>query len=156
MDRASGSGVFARDPDAILNIDELQQKNDQQKEQQAQQATKDKTTAWRMEATLREFPEIDPVDFYFKYPIHILDQVGELKKLKTAGSRNGSSSSSKGDKKAQFDQAFDFFNTHGSVTVKQMSERLQTSERTIRNRLKDYKDEYWCKNGFIGKYDGQN
>lgn len=31
-------------------------------------------TAWRIEGTLREFPKLKPVNAWFKYPIHELDE----------------------------------------------------------------------------------
>ena len=30
-------------------------------------------TAWRIDGTLREFPKFDPINAWFKYPIHVLD-----------------------------------------------------------------------------------
>lgn len=69
IDRASGSGVFARDPDVIstvtkLNVDE---------------------PAVRVEFTLREFPDMDPIDAWYRYPIHVVDDTGELKGKKLVG-----------------------------------------------------------------------
>lgn len=31
-------------------------------------------TAWRIEGTLREFPKFDPVNAWFRYPVHVLDE----------------------------------------------------------------------------------
>ena len=71
-DRASGSGVFARDPDALLDIIELQP------EERQRRAAKKGATAWRMESCLREFPPFGPVDFWFEYPVHRVDEDGAL------------------------------------------------------------------------------
>lgn len=65
MDRASGSGVFARDVDALLDIIELELPPDRQREG---------VTAWRIEGTLREFPSFEPVDVWFNYPIHVMER----------------------------------------------------------------------------------
>ena len=129
IDRSSGSGVFARDPDAILDLIELPLTTDRQLllEHQAEcrtyierikqfnpsynevsqddelsakqmghhlmaaiqdqntlafieslrvkavEAAK-QATAWRIEGTLREFPKLKPVNAWFKYPIHELDE----------------------------------------------------------------------------------
>lgn len=35
-------------------------------------------TAWRLESSLREFENIDPVNFWFEYPIHRLDTTSDL------------------------------------------------------------------------------
>lgn len=65
MDRASGSGVFARDPDALLDLSPLVVP-DEEKD------ALDGATAWRLTATLREFKEPEPINVYFRYPIHEL------------------------------------------------------------------------------------
>lgn len=66
IDRASGSGVFARDPDTIVTVTKLYN-------------TKNDEPAVRVEFTLREFPEIDPIDAWYQYPIHVVDDRGDLK-----------------------------------------------------------------------------
>lgn len=135
MDRASGSGVFARDPDALLDLIELEATEELRKQEEnkavcaaciryldahfawqddlsqddilsstqlmdycrkhldkwqlkalqehvdeARAAVKDRT-AWRIEGTLREFPKFDPVNLWFDYPVHRLDDVGSLADL---------------------------------------------------------------------------
>lgn len=137
MDRASGSGVFARDPDALLDMIQLPLDDDKQKsigdkaecrariryledhklelpgpdDQQsvpnmqawcdnhlkddgwkvggrhgskaecdalAFKARKEAAakTAWRIEGTLREFPTFPPVNLWFDYPIHHIENEG--------------------------------------------------------------------------------
>ena len=71
-DRASGSGVFSRDPDAQLDIIELET------DERQRRAAKAGATAWRMESRLREFPSFPPVDFWFEYPVHRVDADGAL------------------------------------------------------------------------------
>ena len=134
MDRASGSGVFGRDPDALLDLIELETTKEMiaQEENKAAckatqiyltahgkngweddlsqddrlnsgtmlaycQNTLDKwqmnalniqveeakqrakaKTAWRIEGTLREFPRFDPINTWFAYPVHIMDESGVL------------------------------------------------------------------------------
>ena len=58
MDRASGSGVFARDPDAQLDMIQLELSEDIENNVRDGGAT-----AWRLESSLREFPNIKPVNF---------------------------------------------------------------------------------------------
>lgn len=74
MDRASGSGVFARDPDALLDLSPLVVP-DEEKDTLAG------ATAWRLTATLREFKEPEPINIYFRYPVHELagDEASEWK-----------------------------------------------------------------------------
>ncbi|MGO5166703.1 AAA family ATPase, partial [Candidatus Paralachnospira sp. LCP21S3_H12] len=35
-------------------------------------------TAWRIEGTLREFPKFQPVNLWFDFPVHRIDQSGAL------------------------------------------------------------------------------
>ena len=61
-DRISGSGVFGRDPDAIVTLSEI----------------KDEPNGYKMEGTLREFKPFEPVGLRFEYPIHVVDnELGE-------------------------------------------------------------------------------
>lgn len=132
MDRASGSGVFARDADALLDMTQLnlteavitQEKNkavckyllsllqqavpidwqelvsqddalsrarmeeicrqriaDQNRVVQAiaaAEAVVEEMIAVRVEGTLREFPRFKPVNIWFQYPLHYMDETGIL------------------------------------------------------------------------------
>lgn len=134
MDRASGSGVFARDPDALIDLveleltpelvnqehnriiasiyaEELKKRNPKYFEEvvgeddvlskfQMQEyinlaLKKDEIaavnarvqeveislvnrSAWRVEGTLREYPKFPPLNLWFEYPIHKVDEVGVL------------------------------------------------------------------------------
>jgi len=83
MDRASGSGVFARDPDAQLDMLELDTR-DVQMDREAGTAT-----GWVIESSLREFPNIIPKRIWFNYPLHELS-CGELDRCKPKGGGNES------------------------------------------------------------------
>ena len=61
MNKASGSGVFARDPDAMLSFSQAKIKNPD---------PDDKRTAWVVEGALREFQPFEPLKVWFDYPIH--------------------------------------------------------------------------------------
>ena len=77
MDRASGSGVFARDADALLDMIEL--RIPKEKAEEVAEEYGAGATAWRLEATLREFQRIEPVNLFFSYPLHEVDAGGILK-----------------------------------------------------------------------------
>ena len=140
MDRASGSGVFARDPDAMLDLVELELPQEVIEQQQNAAAAKawlewirlreptlmekisqddecspaalerivrnnlplwmcegamnhvqrvreaaGAYTSWRVEGTLREFPKFKPVNLWFRYPVHQLDDSGILGDLDVDG-----------------------------------------------------------------------
>lgn len=214
MDRASGSGVFARDPDALLDLIELeptealvkQQENNaicaacksyldahykweddlsqddllsskqmisycethldkwqmrrlNEQIEDAKKAAKAKT-AWRIEGTLREFPKFEPVNSWFQYPVHRLDDVGVLSDLqvdaekpayqrgKEARKKQGAQQREK--KQAKYNMAienFRFENEDKYPTVKELYERIKSdseavgekypAEKTVRNSLSD-------------------
>lgn len=73
-DRASGSGVFARDADALLDMIQLRVPESMQ----SFCGVSDGASAWRIEPVLREFPEPGPIDVWFDYPLHFVDQSGQL------------------------------------------------------------------------------
>ncbi len=107
MDRASGSGVFARDPDALIDMSELPL-NDriiQLREEELRTYTEQperslvereadgseesicvqksapaarRRTAWQMDGTLREFAKFKPLNLWFEYPVHSVDTSGIL------------------------------------------------------------------------------
>lgn len=188
MDRASGSGVFARDPDALLDMIELdipkEVKDKFRKEAEVEtiksvldravpnwrtyiyktlktdendleamnnycaemldfdQMTEleilkekqlynvDHMSALQISGTLREFASFDPVNVFFKYPIHFLDNGNLLKGCRPEGSKKKSKfeKMNETNKKKQdenielFLNAFDQLNHEGQVTVKELAE----------------------------------
>lgn len=80
MDRASGSGVFARDPDAIVTVSSLSLTDEAA-------AAADGRAPFRMEYTLREFPPMEPRDVWFAAPVHELDEDGVLASCPVEGSQ---------------------------------------------------------------------
>lgn len=63
QDRASGSGVFARDPDAILDMIQINPRD-------VELSLPEGQTAWRISYTLREFASPNSTDVIFDYPLH--------------------------------------------------------------------------------------
>ncbi|MCD8013336.1 MAG: AAA family ATPase [Lachnospiraceae bacterium] len=153
MDRASGSGVFARDPDAQLDMIQLELTEDLKNYVQDGHAT-----AWRLESSLREFENIQPINFWFEYPIHRLDTAGDLAKCAPEGSpmanlMKSSKYTTQEERKDSVNAAYEFLSPFPPVTVQAMAEYMEVTERCVRDRLKEMKDEYWCKGGTVGKYE---
>lgn len=71
IDRISGSGVFARDPDAILNF-----------------TSHEEPGAFVVEATLRNFKPVEPFAVRWDYPLMRRDDGVDPSKLKKAGRRS--------------------------------------------------------------------
>jgi RecA-family ATPase len=205
MDRASGSGVFSRDPDALLDLTELeiteslfiQQENAEiceaakgwisrfhkldevcsqddmlsakamveiarktltdrsfmlmmQEVDKAKKAVRARR-AWRVEGTLREFKALDPVNLWFSYPVHILDESGVLGDCDFDGERNSKNSpytknfgkkKSKEEKKEErleaIETAFSGVEENGRAEIKDIAEYLGVTEKTVRNHLKEH------------------
>ena len=219
IDRSSGSGVFARDPDALLDLieleldenvlkqeenkavckvceawlkkhlkgyeDEVSQDdlcsqvammaacqrllkaetyNSMQKDIQAVRKAVWLSTAWRIEGTLREFPKFNPVNVWFNYPIHTVDDAGSLKNVESEGavtpwkrgkSKKKSPADLVKDRKESLDSAYESCGFDEKVTLKSMAEYMGKSEDTIRRHLKEHGG-YWVDGGFIGKKQDAN
>lgn len=151
MDRASGSGVFARDPDAQLDVIQLELSDDLKNNVQDGNAT-----AWRMESSLREFPNIKPVNFWFEYPIHRLDSMGDLDAASAEGSfesvrAKNRKCTSADERRESIDSAYNACSFEEPVTVKAMAEYIGVTERCVRDRLREFQNDYWCKGGMVGR-----
>lgn len=136
MDRASGSGVFARDPDAQLDIIELELTPDIRNN-----VAEPGATAWRLESSLREFPNIQPVNFWFEHPVHRLDTSGELEKLFPTGSaqanlqKSGKRSMTDEDKIAAVRDAFNVLAGMGPVKATDLAEYMERDLKTVKKWL---------------------
>lgn len=62
VDRACGSNVLGRDPDTVISIERIE----------------DTSNAMRAEFSLRGFEEMEPINYWFKYPEIIVDTSGAL------------------------------------------------------------------------------
>lgn len=212
MDRASGSGVFARDPDALLDLIELDLPESLQKQQDDQmvwQVCKDYLqragqlykmsqddqcsasrmtqacretfddreyqrlcddilaartamqgrTAWRIEGTLREFPKFAPINLWFDYPVHHVDNIGVLADVepdgevplwKKAAEKRKPPGDKKKERKEAIETAYSACTIDGDVTVEAMAEYMGVTEKTVRNRIKEHGD-FWIDEGKVGR-----
>lgn len=212
MDRASGSGVFARDPDALIDLVELELNDDILKQEKNKAVCKvcegwlykydklyhasqddlcsetqmlalcrehlendayecviedvgkarktvESRSAWRIEGTLREFPKFSPVNLWFKYPVHNIDNIGVLKDIavddgmptwKKNFSKKKTDAERKNERKNSLETAFEACGIDDKVTVKAMAEYMGVTEKTVRNRLKEHGG-FWIDEGQVGK-----
>jgi RecA-family ATPase len=214
MDRASGSGVFARDPDVLLDLIELdlseallkQEENkavckvceswlqkhakgwgeevsqdDQCSEKAmlaacsrllgadrytemlpdvyaARQAVQHRT-GWRIDGTLREFPKFKPVNLWFNYPIHQVDNDDILKEVEPEGDkapwqkamekRKPKARKSK-ERRESIEIAFDALNENGSVPIADLEEYFGKSKNTVKNWVKESENLVF-ENGMVTK-----
>lgn len=157
MDRASGSGVFARDPDAQLDMIEVEL------DDATRNAYMDSgVTAWRLESSLREFPNIKPVNIWFDYPLHEVDRSGVLSNLPVQGEtgRNGNDRNTQRRESAnqEFRNAFDALGQYDSgtegVPVKELANYLGKQQNAVYTRVKSLPDEFEIKRGIVHRKNG--
>lgn len=159
IDRASGSGVFARDPDALLDMIRLNPID-------AGKDLEDGQTAWRISATLREFPSPDDIDVVFDHPVHhITEDLKDAQPMSGMGADVNSQRGNavKGDKAEKrytrlkgFVQNWDEIDTsitHNKYpTIQDAVEYFKNdqgfSERTIRRAIEKH-DDLMIQNGVI-------
>ena len=149
MDRASGSGVFARDPDAQLDMIQLELSDDIKNNVRDGNAT-----AWRLESSLREFPNIQPVNFWFEYPVHRVDSGDLLGGMPAQGSPqaamvNNPRSKSSCEAADEFRTAFDALNMDGIVKIADLAEYLGVADKTEYARIKKMEGEFQLEKGAV-------
>lgn len=149
MDRASGSGVFARDPDAQLDMIELELSDDLKNHVRDGNAT-----AWRLESSLREFPNITPVNFWFEHPLHKIDTSGELDSMPAqgtyeAGRIRNRKNKSPDEAASEFRNAYSALALDGQVTVADIATYLEISDKTVYAKLKKLDGEFVLAKGVI-------
>ena len=212
MDRASGSGVFARDPDALLDLIELDLPESLQKQQDDQMVCRickdylqragqlyklsqddqcsasrmtqtcretfddreyqcicdeinaartamQGRTAWRIEGTLREFPKFAPVNLWFDYPVHHVDNIGVLADVepdgdvplwKKAQEKRKPPGDKRKERKEAIETAYSACTIDGDVTVEAMAKYMGVTEKTVRDRVKQHGD-FWIDEGKVGR-----
>lgn len=162
MDRASGSGVFARDPDALLDMIQINPRD-------AGRSLEKGQTAWRISYTLREFETPEDIDVIFDHPVHrITTDLKEAKPMSGADSltnskRGNAVKSEKKDEK--YDRLLAFVENWPEIDWKEKKTAVPTlaeaveyfksdkgfSGRSIRRWIEDGDDAY-LQNGMIFLY----
>ena len=148
-DRASGSGVFARDPDAVLDLIELEIPRDRRA------LMEDMTvTLWRMEGALREYASFPAVNIWFRYPLHVRDDSENLVKAPAKGSRavnlqKSSRRTSRSDRWRELTEAYDRCAGEDGVRAEVLAEEMHRDEKTVRRRVKEFCTEFVCRNSVI-------
>ena len=148
MDRSSGSGVFARDPDAVVDMTELEVP-----ENAEYFMGKRGLPAYRIEGTLREFASFKPRNVWFDYPLHRLDY-GILDDATVPGSMLSNLAKSSKRKKAdtrysEVSTAYDVCAIDGEVRIRDIAEYLEVSTKTAKRYLQAFPDDFEIDNGVV-------
>ena len=108
-----------------------------------------------MECSLREFEHFKPINFWFEYPIHRLDDGLFLEEMPTQGTASAGrmkNSRCKTPEAAaeEFRNAYAMNNLEGTgVSVKDMATHLGLAPRTIRERVQKLGSEFILDGGKI-------
>ncbi len=123
LDRGSGSGVFARDADAIIDMTELDCDD---------QSGNGKP--FRLEFVLRDFKEQAPREAWFVYPVHVVDESGALSTCDYKGGK--STKKRQGEKLKQLETKLDeFMGDYDEVPRKDFVAIAGMGERTVSKYL---------------------
>ena len=139
VDRSSGSGVFARDPDAILDLTELDPGSALDKYLEFVPDAAKTATAWEMTTTLREFPPMRPQRLWFDYPVHRPDDKNLLAEAKYSNTGSGKRGVGK-DQREKEDIAQDMedyfnentFEVNEAIPASVLMDELGLQERNLR------------------------
>jgi len=136
QDRFSGSGVFARDCDELIDISPLDLKDHSVTEW----GYKASATAWRVETVIRDFEPKWPLDVVFDYPLHHVDETGYLGDFKimspqtVGGSKRGEQRKTERDEKAAKLAGFcaDYYAEFSEpLTVATLAQYFDVEKKTI-------------------------
>ena len=153
IDRASGSGVLTRDPDAILDLSEIDLTQLEGKEIAWGEVIDDDRSAWRLTGSLREFRSFKPLNIWFEYPIHRVDTKGELERCFLEGDvRNNlkqfqSPQLSTDERIQALRQAYTDIEEGKGVTISDLAEVMGKSRNTISKWLKELPKHFKSFNG---------
>ncbi len=153
IDRSSGSGVFGRDPDAILDLTELEMTDDIKNNVRDGMAT-----AWRLEGTLREFSGFPPKDLWFDFPLHYLDETGRLAEISPAGSpagnlaKSGKRNSTPESRKRDLENAYTALDeNYKHPSVSDLAAYLEIQPKSVRNWIDELSENYYVQSGIVFK-----
>ena len=149
IDRGSGSGVFGRAPDAVVDLTELVLEPGTlaaAREVRSLAATPS-LTGWRMSFTLREFPPHPPMDVWFAWPLHVEDMTGLLEACKPnygglSEARRQRVEQDKVDKMARFDEACEKAIGEGEYCLRADVMRALGISDTTANRYADRSEKF--------------
>ena len=136
QDRFSGSGVYARDCDELIDISPLDLKD----HDVAEWGFKASSTAWRIETVIRDFEPKFPIDVIFEYPVHHVDETGYLSEFSLlspqsiGGNKRGEQKRAERDEKAaklaQFCSEY-YAEFSDPLTVSTLAQYFNVERKTI-------------------------
>ena len=151
-DRSSGSGVFSRDADAIVDFSSLVlDPNAKELIGTVTGKIVNPPIPLRLEMVLRSFRSPEPLNLFFDFPLHVVDSAHILDDAAIEGSpeanrmQSPNNQRSDTDKKEIVDMCFDsVVRSDGTAKFADMynSPLCEVTKETLRNYVKKFPDEY--------------
>ena len=162
MDRGSGSGVFARDADAIVDFTGLVL-DPNEKELimfHRNYKTEDELIPLQMEMVLRSFRSPMPTNLFFEFPLHVVDEDRLLDGAAVEGTAEANrklspnNQKSEADKKAMVDACYEAcVRADGKAKFSEMvaCSECTVSDKTLRTYITALADNYKIEKGWVIK-----
>lgn len=152
-DRGAGSGVFARDADAICDLTNLIPGNEAS--DLVKELCEKNDRPMELSFVLRDFRDIPSIKVWFKFPLHVIDSAGLLENCYAEGSKLSSLHQNKNyksedEKKRIVDYAFGVCQEQGYAKLSDMLEYSEVKEKTLRKYVNEV-DGYELNHGIVRK-----
>lgn len=158
MDRGSGSGVFSRDADAIVDFSSLVLDPDQKEIVRLLNGDSQAlATPLQMEVILRSFRSPEPANMFFDFPLHILDSTHILDGAAVEGSAAANRMMSPNHQKSEQDKketviaCFNAVQTNGMAKFSDMynCDLCDVSDRTLKKYVLLFPDDFELEKGLV-------
>ena len=139
IDRGSGSGVFARDADAICDLSFLEP--DKVILETIGQQIKDGEKPMQVAFVLRDFKDVEPINIFFKFPIHYVDSAGLLDGAPVEGDSKANiqntNKKTEAEKNQIIEEAFSEVEEEGRARFSKMVKASEVSDKTLKRYIED-------------------
>lgn len=156
LDRGAGSGVIARDADAIIDLSYLDPGTNP--DALVAELLQKKHQPMQMSFILRDFESPADKKVFFKFPIHFFDTDNVLTDMPLEGSREANLKRSPNRttpewRKKTLDEIFEAVQMDGAATLKDMNKYAdgKPTARTLRRYIDEFFDDYRLENGVVTK-----
>lgn len=139
VDRGSGSGVFSRDADAICDLSFLDPDKAILETIGDQIANGEKPM--QLAFVLRDFKDVDPINIFFKFPVHYIDTAELLKGAPVEGDPKANiqnqNKKTDAEKNEIIEEAFSEVEENGKARFSKMAKIAGVSDKTLKKYVEE-------------------
>lgn len=157
IDRGAGSGVIARDADAIIDLAYLDPGDDPNA--LLAEVLSKKHKPMQMAFILRDFESPEDSNVFFKFPIHFFDTEHLLDGVPVEGSRDAnlqksSKRTTEERRRKTLDEIFEAVQMDGAANLKDMVKFAdgKPTAKTLRRYINEFSDDYSIENGVVRSF----